>query len=243
MKKLIVTDPVRICGSDLTSGTLDEKRECMGYDRSAIEGAVGAAAVLMQDGEVKDKLRFYLGKDSEHMVYEGEIVGMILAVELLRRAGGGERASVALGVDNQAAIRGTKLFNSQPGHYLMDIFHDDLRTLLPSDNRRKLVVRWTPEHINIPGNEKADESAKRVAKGDITEADQLPTSLHMSQSTPTPLPISKFCSALPILGTKIDLTITIAVIFIAVIFIVVLPIILYHVLLQISIPEFTALIF
>jgi hypothetical protein len=32
MKKLIVMDPVRICGSDLTSGTLDEKRECMGYD-------------------------------------------------------------------------------------------------------------------------------------------------------------------------------------------------------------------
>jgi hypothetical protein len=32
MKKLIVMDPVRICGSDLTSGTLDEKRKCMGYD-------------------------------------------------------------------------------------------------------------------------------------------------------------------------------------------------------------------
>jgi hypothetical protein len=31
MKKLIVTDPVRIW-SDLTSGTSDEKRECMGYD-------------------------------------------------------------------------------------------------------------------------------------------------------------------------------------------------------------------
>jgi len=33
MKKLIVMDPVRICGLDLTSGTSDEKRECMGYDR------------------------------------------------------------------------------------------------------------------------------------------------------------------------------------------------------------------
>jgi hypothetical protein len=32
MKKLIVTDLVWICGSDLTSGTLDEKCECMGYD-------------------------------------------------------------------------------------------------------------------------------------------------------------------------------------------------------------------
>jgi len=32
MKKLIATDLVWICGSDLASGTSDEKRECMGYD-------------------------------------------------------------------------------------------------------------------------------------------------------------------------------------------------------------------
>jgi hypothetical protein len=32
MKKLIITDPAWICGSDLVSGTLDEKRECMEYD-------------------------------------------------------------------------------------------------------------------------------------------------------------------------------------------------------------------
>ncbi|KAG2740535.1 hypothetical protein P692DRAFT_20655783, partial [Suillus brevipes Sb2] len=86
----------------------------------------------IQDGEVKDELRFYLGKDSEHTVYEGELVGMILAVELIRRAGGGE--SMALGVDNQAAIRATKAFNSQPGHHLMDTFHDSLREIIPDNN-------------------------------------------------------------------------------------------------------------
>jgi len=36
MKKLIVTDPVWICGSDLTSGTSDEKCKCMGYDSTAL---------------------------------------------------------------------------------------------------------------------------------------------------------------------------------------------------------------
>jgi len=35
MKKLIVTDPVRICGSDLASRTSDEKREYMGYDNES----------------------------------------------------------------------------------------------------------------------------------------------------------------------------------------------------------------
>jgi len=58
------------------------------------------------------------------MVYEGELVGMILAVELIRRAGGGN--SMALGVDNQAVIHTMKTFNSQPSHYLTDTFYDDL---------------------------------------------------------------------------------------------------------------------
>ncbi|KAG1850673.1 hypothetical protein F4604DRAFT_1883642 [Suillus subluteus] len=71
-------------------------------DGSVIDGGVGAAAVLMQGEEVIDKLRFYLGKENEHMVYEGEIMGMILAVKLMRRAGGGR--SMVLGLDNQAAI-------------------------------------------------------------------------------------------------------------------------------------------
>jgi hypothetical protein len=50
-----------------------------------------------------DERRFYLGKIEEHTVYEGEIVGMILAVELLKerlRRRGRTRPTMALGVDN-----------------------------------------------------------------------------------------------------------------------------------------------
>jgi ribonuclease HI len=158
-------------------------------DGSAIDGGVGAAAILMRDGEVKDELRFYLGKDSEHTVYEGELVGMILAVELIRRAGGGE--SMALGVDNQAAIRATKAFNSQPGHHLMDTFHDSLREIIPDNNGKRLVVRWTPGHVGIPGNEKADERAKRAARKDVSEGRLLPKSLRTAAKDPITLPISK----------------------------------------------------
>ena len=75
---------------------------------------------------------------------------MILALDVIRRAEGGE--SMALGVDNQAAIHATKAFNSQPGHHMMDSFHDVLRSILPDDNSKKLVMRWTPGHIGIPGN-------------------------------------------------------------------------------------------
>jgi len=55
-----------------------------------------------------------LGSDKEHTVCEGELVGMMLAMELLKEGGLG---SLALGVDNQAAIAATGAFNSKPhGH-------------------------------------------------------------------------------------------------------------------------------
>jgi ribonuclease HI len=130
-------------------------------DGSAVDGGVGGAAVLLRNGEVERTKRVYLGSDQEHTVYEGEMVGMILAIELLKEEGGS--GSMALGVDNQAAIWATKAFVSKPGHYLMDKFHDDLRKLIPAHDERKLIVRWTPGHHGIPGNEAADEHAKMAA--------------------------------------------------------------------------------
>jgi len=78
----------------------------------------------MRGEEVVREKRFHLGNDGEHTIYKGELIGMILAVELLREEEG--RGTLALGVDNQAAITATRAFNSKPGHYLMDIFHNDL---------------------------------------------------------------------------------------------------------------------
>ncbi|KAG2746896.1 hypothetical protein P692DRAFT_20690849, partial [Suillus brevipes Sb2] len=78
----------------------------------------------MRHGEMVKERRFHLGDDQEHTVYEGELIGMILAVELLREEGG--KGTMSLGIDNQAAIHATKVFASKPGHHLMDKFHDDL---------------------------------------------------------------------------------------------------------------------
>ncbi|KAG1736260.1 hypothetical protein EDD22DRAFT_787550, partial [Suillus occidentalis] len=129
----------------------------------------------MRGNRVISERRFHLGSEKEHTMYEAEIVGMILAVELLREAGG--EGTMALGVDNQAAIRATNAFQSQPGHYLVNKLHDDLRMLLPERDGRKLTIRWTPGHKGIAGNEATDECAKRAARGDASESRLLPRSL------------------------------------------------------------------
>ncbi|KAG1788665.1 uncharacterized protein HD556DRAFT_1244907, partial [Suillus plorans] len=133
------------------------------------------------DGErVIRERRFHLGSDKAHTVYEGEIVGMILAVQLIKeelKARGGRPRTMALGVDNQAAIRSTTAFQSKLRHYLVDKFHDDLRKTLQNANCNKLTIRWSAGHIGIPGNEAADGHAKRAARGESSEANKLPRSL------------------------------------------------------------------
>ncbi|KAG2157034.1 hypothetical protein DEU56DRAFT_722086 [Suillus clintonianus] len=140
----------------------------------------------MKGGEEIDALRFYLGSNEDHTVYEGELVGMVLAVELLRGIEE-ENNTMALGADNQAAILATQAFNSKPGHYLMDIFHDDLRIVLPEQDRRQLIICWSPGHCGIQGNEAADTHAKRAARKDTSDTRRLPHSLR-SHSNPIILP-------------------------------------------------------
>lgn len=132
-------------------------------DGLMVEGGVGGAAIMMRGEEVIGSKRFHLGSDQVHTVYEAELVGMILAMQLLREGGGRRGGTMSLGVDNQAAIRATEVFRLKPGHYLMDIFHDNLRCLIPDNNNHKLTIRWTPGHVGIKGNKEADEHAKRAA--------------------------------------------------------------------------------
>lgn len=74
--------------------------------------------------------------------------------------------------DNQleAAIGSTTAFQSKPGHYLVDAFHDDLQTILPEVDGRKMMIRWSTGHIGITGKE---SSARRV----FSDIHDLPRSL------------------------------------------------------------------
>lgn len=105
-----------------------------------------------------------------------------------------------MGVDNQAAIRATKAFHSQPGHYLVDLLHDDLRKLIPGNDERKLTIRWTPGHRGIIGNKAADIEAKKAANGDSSEGRELPKAFLNRDGTLKTLPKSKAALKQNLLG-------------------------------------------
>lgn len=65
-------------------------------------------------------LQYYLSSDTQHTVYEAELVGLILAITLLQDPNYLEDVTIA--IDNQAAIKALNSFQSLPGQYLVDQF-------------------------------------------------------------------------------------------------------------------------
>lgn len=132
-------------------------------DGSGFEGGIGAAAVLYRGFRPPKALRMHLGPDTEHTVYEGECVGQMLAVKLVRRET--DVRMVVFAVDSQATIRALDSINAKPGHYLFDQVHRDVEELKEVHENVELHVAWIPGHEGVKGNEAADWEAKKAAQG------------------------------------------------------------------------------
>jgi ribonuclease HI len=134
-------------------------------DGSGFEGGVGASAVLTDHGGQKHVRRLHLGHGEDHTVFEGEVVGVILALDLAdaltpRRHPG----HVTIHLDNQPAIRTIpRGYPAQPGQYLLRCLHDTLGAIRARKPRLTFNLRWVPGHADVEGNEWADREAKAAA--------------------------------------------------------------------------------
>ncbi|CDO73528.1 hypothetical protein BN946_scf185013.g163 [Trametes cinnabarina] len=156
-------------------------------DGSDCDGGVGASAVLYPPGRATPRrLHLHLGPSTRHTVYEAELVGILLGMELIKR----ERrctGRVSIALDNKAAIQASTLRTSGPGRYLTDLFHEQLNKLIVARPQLRLTLRWVPGHCGVAGNEAADEAAKEAAGGQSSPLAELPRALRK----PLPLSVSK----------------------------------------------------
>jgi len=86
-------------------------------DSLVVEGKVGAVAILTIKGRHTKTLHFHLRPDSEHIVHEAEMVGLLLGLHMLNSKKTRE-APAMIDVDNQAAIKALVSDLRGPGHHL-----------------------------------------------------------------------------------------------------------------------------
>ena len=144
-------------------------------DGSALHGKVGAAAILFRQGSPPCTMHLYLGPEEEHTVHEAELVGILLALQLISTEKH-RSTSFAIGVDNQAAIQAFDSGLRSPGHHLA---REAIRVANQIQKRRSkakysLTIRWVVGHEGIPGNEAADIEAKKAARGLSSDKPSLP---------------------------------------------------------------------
>ena len=72
-------------------------------DSSAIEGKVGTAALLTCEDCTQRILHYHLGPEGEHTVHEAELIGILLAIQLVKTEHT-VNTPIAIGVDNQVAL-------------------------------------------------------------------------------------------------------------------------------------------
>ncbi|THU98862.1 hypothetical protein K435DRAFT_660009, partial [Dendrothele bispora CBS 962.96] len=104
-----------------------------------------------------------LGNATYHEVYEGECVGLILALHLLLQQD--EVSKVSIQADNTAAIQATATDKHGAAHYLLDHFHSLLGHVRERHPSLKLRICWVLGHTGVEGNERADEEAKLAVRG------------------------------------------------------------------------------
>jgi ribonuclease HI len=134
-------------------------------DGSGIESHIGAAAY---SPTISASTHQYLGKADTANVYTAELTAIQLGINMAAKSHE-QYDKCFIYVDNQSSIQAIEKPKQQSGQY---IIRNILQSLEELQNRRpnlEFKIEWVPGHMDITGNEKADEEAKRAALEQLTE--------------------------------------------------------------------------
>ena len=94
-------------------------------DGSGFEHKIGAAAVLTKNGFVTRTVKYHLGEEEIHTVYEAEALAVVLSIQVLHNTNKLYH-HVTIGMDNQAVLMALRSQKPRPGHHILDRIHDAL---------------------------------------------------------------------------------------------------------------------
>jgi ribonuclease HI len=120
---------------------------------------VGAAAYSPELAETKSQ---YLGSEAQFNVYAAEVTAINMAVDIAKKASETIENCVIY-TDSQPAIIATTKPVKQSGQSIIAATLNNLESLQAQKPDLNVSIIWIPGHMEIPGNEKADEEAKKAA--------------------------------------------------------------------------------
>lgn len=167
---------------------------CVYTDGSGINCHVGAAAIApaLRLRDVQATRTTYMGKSTTSTVYAAELQGLVLAFQIALdvHISTGAPGSCTVFTDNQAAIRAMANPKCPSGQYILIEAVRRLDQL--RDRGWEVQLRWIPAHVGVPGNEAADQAAKKAAgyqpsaqgeREPLQEPDTLRTLIATTKST------------------------------------------------------------
>ena len=105
-------------------------------DGSGYKEQVGASAVLFTNGKKTVALCYRLGLLTEHMVFEGKLVGIILGFHLTQSINS-PHTCINFSIDNQATIKTLDGNKPQPAQYLINEIKRDISNLHMEETTRR----------------------------------------------------------------------------------------------------------
>ena len=150
-------------------------------DGSGIEGMAGTATIMFWNGQEVKSICYLLGPLTCHTTYKAEVVGVLLALELIHREH--STLSTTIRLDNQAVIQALGSRHAKPAQALLNLVHEGSNDWLTGDSDsngpgwRQLGIHWVSGHDGVHGNERADEEARRAVSVGSSPESELPETL------------------------------------------------------------------
>ena len=102
----------------------------------------------------------HLGKETDHNVFAAELTAIVLGIQIVKEANR-TYENYILYVDSQAAINAVTKPLCQSGQHIIQQIHNKVDVLTMNT-----TLIWIPGHMNISGNEMADDAVKHAAQND-----------------------------------------------------------------------------